>query len=1300
MPEASVQGHVQPQGLGMRVPIPQISPFLETEGAPPVDFRQWVSMLEANFQLLGLQNGQPLTDLQMNLLLYSHLGTRGCKIVLNSPLCRRRDTDTFAAFKKGIQDLFLLRQSSVKALHDFHSRIQSSSEPVDDFYIDLQGLYADCTFPEAVDPDAARDFFLSVQLVEGCYDVKTKQDLLAMTNPTLKDVLQYMRAHETAKSEATAIAAVQSGAISSINKASAGGQGGSSSTPCSGCGSKSHGVQDRKVKCPAYGKKCNTYGKLNHFAAVCRQTSNASHSHGGNDKKHKGGNNQQHHIKSLSQKVTQPIMMRALISRFPGQQGRILDIEADSGADPSMLRLSTVKRLLGKQNFQSQRVQELKNFDGSPITGVLGTCQATVQFGQLSHTDFFHIVEEGNPEVLGKNFLIPLKANIDCGTGQVRKLGTDAPYSKFPRLLSPDLGTFKHGYHRIKLKPGTVPYAVRGPRPIPLCYKEAALEEIRHMDKMGIWEKVTHAEWVHPMVVVGKEEPGKVRITSDLTRLNKAVVPERFPIPRIKDLFLDIKGATVFSKLDLRKGYYHVKLHRDSKDLTTTATPLGLRRYCRLPMGLKDSASVFQRQISQALAGLPGVVVYIDDIIVFGKDDKEHDCNLEAVLKRLEQHDFRLQPFKCIFGKSEIPAFGHILSKNGIRPHPKNVQPILDFPAPSSVKDVQSFLGLINFFGEFISGLAKISEPIRRLTREGVSFNWDDRCQRAMESLKLKVQEALPLHIFDPNKPTVITTDASEVGIGATLTQVDQGKEVPISCFNRTLSPSERNYSATEREAFAVMSALEHWEKLVLGRPVLVRTDHQALISALQHPKDRRQSSKFSRWLDRLKPFNFTVEHIRGTSNTVADSLSRLSTGLSVKSISLSDIQGASAQDPLLDKVKAALEQGWPTGDALLQLRPFKSVAADLSVRDGILLLRDRVFVPQVMRKQVLNELHLGHPGITRFKRSLRLAYWWPGMSADAEQHVKHCVGCLHSEKSRSTQGIPVGTFPVPDTPGQLYNLDIAGPFHNGRYLVVLIDATSNFPEILDTKDITSSKIIKWLKGIWYRVGLPAGLITDNGPQFVSEEFKSFLQSLDIHHHRTPVYYPQENGRVEVFNRSLKQGIQAASAEGLSWEEGVSRVITSYRHTPGPDDKTPLERFLGRSPRRPGTINMLPPLRQVNAVQAIQKRGLFQIGDQVLVRLPHVLKGLSPFSGPVEVKEVLSYFKFRLADNKVYNAPRLKLFKKKTVPTYDSMEDDDERNPPRASTEPEGEHLPRALPRRSSRKNKGVPPQRYGDPVS
>ena len=265
-------------------------------------------------------------------------------------------------------------------------------------------------------------------------------------------------------------------------------------------------------------------------------------------------------------------------------------------------------------------------------------------------------------------------------------------------------------------------------------------------------------------------------------------------------------------------------------------------------MGLKDSASTFQRRVQNALQGLPGVEIYIDDIIVHGK---KHDRHLRAALQRLHQKGFRLQPKKLLIGKEEVPAFGYILNKDGVKPDPENVKPILEAPPPTSVKEVQQFLGAINYFQDFLKDVASIAEPLRALTRSDATFKWDNPEDLAFRTLKAMLADQTQLQIFDPEAETFVTTDASDVGIGALLSQ-KQGPnepERPVAFFNKTLDASQSNYSASEKEALGCLLAIEHWENLLLARPFTLRTDHQALKQTLSgEGKTKRQTSKFIRW--------------------------------------------------------------------------------------------------------------------------------------------------------------------------------------------------------------------------------------------------------------------------------------------------------------------------------------------------------------------------------------------------------------------------------------------------------------------
>ncbi|MCP3663339.1 MAG: hypothetical protein GY696_12730 [Gammaproteobacteria bacterium] len=444
------------------------------------------------------------------------------------------------------------------------------------------------------------DTNLLIQLIEGYNDKRTQEELLAAQNLNLDRVVDLMRAHETARTESAQMNHVP---LHRMNRKFQGRQRQQQQQRpqpqdkvCHRCGSNSH--MGSSSQCPAKDKQCLSCKKKGHFAKVCRQKLDQT-------------SRQQvvwmddaiNRISVVTEVPEDPITARVWIG--DGAQHYVaVNMEADSGAAPTTLHQSLYTRYFGKLPLHPVPAK-LRNYDGSLIKGTKGIIKAKVMFGGRVHRSTIHVVDDAVPSVLGRNFLIPLKVVIDCGStpATVKAVKIEDPISPSPKLTSEALGTLPGYKHKIRLRGDAVPKAVRL-RPIPLARRDAAIEEIKLMDKLGIWEETTTSEWAHPMVVVPKGDGG-VRITTDLTALNAHVIPERYPLPSIKELFLEISGAKIFSKLDLKKGYFHIELSEESRDLTTTITPLGLRRYKRLPMGLTDSASVFQRNIHQTLAGGP-----------------------------------------------------------------------------------------------------------------------------------------------------------------------------------------------------------------------------------------------------------------------------------------------------------------------------------------------------------------------------------------------------------------------------------------------------------------------------------------------------------------------------------------------------------------------------------------------------------------------------------------------------------------------------------------------------------------------
>jgi hypothetical protein len=868
-------------------------------------------------------------------------------------------------------------------------------------------------------------------------------------------------------------------------------------------------------------------------------------------------------------------------------------------------------------------------------------------------------------------------------------------------------------------------------------------KEIDYMVQEGIWEPIEKSEWVHQLVTVMRAN-GQPRITTDLSPLNKFVIPQRYPLPNIKDLFLELNGAKVFSKIDLRRGYYHIELCEESRPLTATLTHWGLYQYKRLPMGLCDSASAFQQAVSSNLVGLEGVLDYIDDILVYGNNKEEHDRRLLALLERLHSRNFRFNLEKCIFGTDEVEFLGHLISGSaGIRPHPKNVQPILDATAPTTVTEVQKFLGMINYYAEFMEDLASIAEPLRELTRKDVSFAWTPTRQLAFDTLKSMAAQKLQNFIFDSNSPTFVTTDASDVGLGAVLSQIQNGQEVPIALAAHSLNSAERNYSTSERECLACVWGCEHFDKFLLGREFTLRTDHKALESLLQRHWSKRESGKFGRWFNRLAIFKYKVEHIRGSDNKVADALSRLvsrANSLGVPSndlpaiedhqlncrinmvnasgITTQEIISETATDVLLQKVTEMMKlPEWPRKSKISQdLYPFFDLRHELSDEGGYLTrAEDRILIPTSLQRKILAISHQGHPGIVRAKRKLRESYWWPGMRTDVDRLIRHCQGCQASDKSNSPASVPTTIIPTPSKVWEKLAIDITGPFStapkNQQFVVVLIDYFSKYPEILTTGSITSTRIIDWLKETFARYGNPKELVSDNGPQFISDEFTKFLRDRDIRHIRSAVYNPQENGLVEVFNKFLKFGTQTFTADHTPWNQGLQSLLFHFRATsPTPDAPSPGELFFnrrmhmnhevsrhsnseeGNKGKKDTQSNYKPPKKNFNP---LANRGPYRRGDRVRVKRPHTLKGQSPFSKPMTVLECLGNWTYKLSDGQRWNARRIR---RHFPPLDESLESEVIR---RRHPIARRDIIARPVvdpPRTSTRMTRGQPPDRYSPP--
>lgn len=312
-------------------------------------------------------------------------------------------------------------------------------------------------------------------------------------------------------------------------------------------------------------------------------------------------------------------------------------------------------------------------------------------------------------------------------------------------------------------------------RPVPFSLRdkiEKKLEELLEMDIIERAEGPT--PWVSPIVAAPKPN-GDIRLCVDMRQANSAILRERHPIPTLVEVLQNLNCSKVFSKLDLNLAFHQIELSEESRSITTFVTHKGLFRYKRLMFGISCAPEMYQRIIFQTLQGCTGVRNIFDDIVVHGATKEDHDRNLEGLLQRLSEKGLTLNFNKCQFNLSEIDFMGHLLTARGIGPEKTKIEAITEARRPETASEIRSFLALVNFCARFIPDLATLTEPLRRLTKQGAKFDWDVDQENAFKTLKKKLTNAETLGYFDTEAKTQLITDASPVGLGAVLTQIQHG---------------------------------------------------------------------------------------------------------------------------------------------------------------------------------------------------------------------------------------------------------------------------------------------------------------------------------------------------------------------------------------------------------------------------------------------------------------------------------------------------------------------------------------------
>lgn len=412
----------------------------------------------------------------------------------------------------------------------------------------------------------------------------------------------------------------------------------------------------------------------------------------------------------------------------------------------------------------------------------------------------------------------------------------------------------------------------------PHIHRQEVKDQIAKMLEQNII-RPSDSAWSSPIWVVPKKADAsgktKWRLVIDFRKVNEKTVDDKYPIPNITDVLDKLGKCQYFSTLDLASGFYQVEM--DPKDIHKTAFSVehGHYEFLRMPMGLKNSPSTFQRVMDNVLKDLQNEVclVYLDDIIVFSTSLQEHMVNLEKVFKKLRESNFKIQLDKSEFLKLETEFLGHVITTEGVKPNPNKIKAIANYPLPKTITEIKRFLGLLGYYRKFIPDFARITKPMTQCLKKGSKITLDQNYINCFNHCKTLLINDPILQYPDFDKEFLLTTDASNVAIGAVLSQGPVGSDKPIAYASRTLNTSESNYSTIEKELLAIVWATKYFRPYLFGRKFKILSDHKPLqwVMNLKEP-----NSRLTRWRLKLSEYDFTVVYKLGKHNTNADALSRI----------------------------------------------------------------------------------------------------------------------------------------------------------------------------------------------------------------------------------------------------------------------------------------------------------------------------------------------------------------------------------------------------------------------------------------
>ncbi len=883
-------------------------------------------------------------------------------------------------------------------------------------------------------------------------------------------------------------------------------------------------------------------------------------------------------------------------------QGQIFTMELDTGACDNFISQQIWKQL-GRPDLHPTQV-DYRSASGHMIE-TTGQCKIETRLPSQDKTTLQFVVSTVQDlNLLGRLAIQQLGISIDDKL-QDNSISTitsghpDAALQKecrklceeFPDLFKKELGCLKDYQLEINFKPSATPKFCRA-RQVPFALLDDLNRAYDVGISKGIWEPTQFNDYGTPVVPVRKSKlpgqfSGDIRVCGDYSKtVNQQLETHRQLIPLPEDLIRRLGGGHGYTKIDLADAYSQIPLAPKSQRKLALSTHRGVLLQKRLPFGISSAPGYFQEIMEQLTQDLPGVAVYLDDILVSGKDANDHLQNLRRLLQRLSESGLRCKWEKCCFAQSTVEYLGHKLTANGITKGRK-ADAVIQMPAPINPSELRSFLGSAQFYSKFLPNLSTVTEPLHKLTRKGEPWKWGPQQEKSFNQIKKMLSTEQLLTNFDQALQVGISCDASDTGIGAVLFhRYADGQERPITNISKTLSSTQRKYGQIQKEALSIIFALKKFHQFLYGRRFILVTDHKPLLALFGPTKEvpALAANRLARWALQLSQYDYTIEHRSTKHHQNADALSRLPMGPDAEFDKVEDEEDVdivcaihtisrqlnptdqgvltkeTTKDPVLAAVMRYTTEGWPNKQDIIGVE-YKKLADSLSVTEGCLLYGSRVIIPLSLQRQVLQILHLGHFGMERMKKLARTAVYWPRIDADIMETCQQCTSC--AEHQRLPQKYASHPWMLPEKPWSRLHLDHAINFMGSNWLV-MIDAYSKYPSIHRTSSTSTKATTDLLEEEFAHFGYPHTIVTDNATSFTSEEFQSWCRERGIIHLTGAPYHPATNGAAERLVQSFKQALKKSD---LSPKAALQQFLMQYRRTPLPTGYSPSQLLNGRQIR-------------------------------------------------------------------------------------------------------------------------------------